>query len=157
MPHQNAPAELFLNNPFFWVIAAFLIFYVVSVAIRMREGIGYILRVLLIAFVSYWIARAVLPAFHAEPQWIPFLSLAAAFIVLFMIPQRSRYVRKGVRRKVIERHIRRGGTFDPKEHEIDHVVAFSIFGGNTAENLRVLPRKANRRKGKKMPKLTDLL
>ena len=38
-----------------------------------------------------------------------------------------------------------------KDYEFDHIVPFSRGGSHDPENIRVIPKKDNRRKGAKMP------
>jgi 5-methylcytosine-specific restriction endonuclease McrA len=44
-----------------------------------------------------------------------------------------------------------------RKHHIDHIWPHSAGGSNTVDNLRVIPKKKNLRKGAKKPKLKDLL
>lgn len=62
-----------------------------------------------------------------------------------------------MKRKVITDYERKTGKkYNSREVEIDQW-AFSRGGSNTADNLRVISKAENRRKGKKKPRLKDWL
>ena len=46
--------------------------------------------------------------------------------------------------------------WDPKKHHVDHVWPFSRGGSHTTDNLRVIEKKKNLRKGAKLPRLRDM-
>ena len=70
--------------------------------------------------------------------------------------KRSRRIPAATRRKVIEKwEARTGKTFDPKLYEIDHKIPFAKGGWHTLDNLRVVRKTANRKKGHREPKLED--
>jgi hypothetical protein len=86
----------------------------------------------------------------------PTKALLVTFLVEVIVlirwrPRRSRYVSKRDRRKVIARFELSGERYDPKKHEIDHVIPHSRGGTNTADNLRVIARARNRSKSAKSP------
>lgn len=81
-----------------------------------------------------------------------FLAGIGAFV---MRPKRSRYIRREVRRQVIARALK-GEAFNPKRRHIDHIWPHSRGGSNSADNLQVVERQANLKKGKKLPLLRDL-
>ena len=68
---------------------------------------------------------------------------------------RSRHISAKVRRKVIERDLK-GQKYDPKKHHIDHVWPYSRGGSSTEDNLRVLDKGENLKKGSKKPRIKDL-
>jgi hypothetical protein len=69
--------------------------------------------------------------------------------------KRSRYISKATRRAVIERDLK-GEQFDPEKHHVDHVWPFSRGGSHTADNLRVIAKKKNLRKGAKRPRMREM-
>jgi len=77
--------------------------------------------------------------------------LVYAVILVRWRPRHSRYVSRRDRRKVIARFEKSGECYDPKKHEIDHIVPHSRGGMSTADNLKVIPRAANRSKSAKTP------
>ena len=56
---------------------------------------------------------------------------------------------------VIERDLK-GEKFDPEKHHIDHVWPFSKGGSHTTDNLRVIEKKRNLRKGAKRPRMREM-
>lgn len=82
-------------------------------------------------------------------------SVALAVTLLLVRPeQRSRRIPAAVRRQVIERDLGRE-PYDGTRHHIDHIVPFSRGGDNSPENLRVVEKRQNLRRGAKMPTLRD--
>ena len=69
--------------------------------------------------------------------------------------RRSRVIPKAIRQAVIERDLK-GERFDPKKHHIDHVWPFSRGGSHTTDNLRVIEKIRNLRKGAKRPRLREM-
>ena len=61
-----------------------------------------------------------------------------------------------MRAAVIARDLK-GQPFDRRIHQIDHIVPVSRGGDNSIENLRVISRDRNLKKGARMPSLRDLL
>ncbi|MGH6887636.1 MAG: HNH endonuclease [Rhizomicrobium sp.] len=70
-------------------------------------------------------------------------------------PRRKRTIPKHIREAVIARDLGRKA-FDPSKHHIDHIWPFSRGGSHTTDNLRVIHRKQNLRKGAKRPRLWDM-
>ena len=100
--------------------------------------------------------RLLLVGIYSQRDAIVFsilLGLSAAFIVV-RPPKSDRRVPKRVRRDVIARDLK-GVPFDPKLHHIDHIVPFSKGGDHSEENLRVMPKSDNLRRGARMPKFKD--
>jgi len=81
--------------------------------------------------------------------------VAFVFFVRLQGKRRSRYISKATRRAVIERDLK-GEKFDPKKHHVDHVWPFSRGGSHTTDNLRVIEKKKNLRKGAKLPRMRDM-
>ena len=85
------------------------------------------------------------------------LSLCVAFVALirWQSAKRSRHIPNSAKRAVIERDLP-GGGYDPQVHHIDHVWPHSKGGSNTTDNLRVIEKRRNLRKGAKRPGLRDM-
>lgn len=83
-----------------------------------------------------------------------FFALAGAF--LLVRPSSNRRISASVRRAVIARDLS-GKPFDSSIHEIDHIVPFSAGGDNSERNLRVILKTDNRRKGRRMPNLKEMM
>lgn len=72
-------------------------------------------------------------------------------------PQRKRHIPLRVRRQVIARHQRATGlVYDPTRDHIDHIVPFARGGNHSTDNLRIIPKTDNLRKGKSWPSPLDL-
>lgn len=72
-------------------------------------------------------------------------------------PRRKRHIPLRVKRQVIARHQRNTGVvYDPIKDHIDHIVPFARGGNHSADNLRIIPKAQNLRKGKKWPSPLDL-
>ena len=69
--------------------------------------------------------------------------------------KRSRSIPAKVRREVIARDLK-GEEYDSSKHHIDHKWAFSRGGGHTRDNLRVIEKEKNLRKGAKKPGVWDM-
>jgi 5-methylcytosine-specific restriction endonuclease McrA len=86
------------------------------------------------------------------------IAIAGAVIVFVSKSSigRSRYIPAGIKRAVIARDLK-GEKFDSTKHHIDHIWPFVLGGGNTLDNLRVVERARNLKKGKKRPRLREML
>jgi hypothetical protein len=90
--------------------------------------------------------------FLQPPQPIYCALIAELVAGIYFKPRaRSRYIPRSERRKVIARFERSGRHYDPKKHEIDHVVPHSRGGVSKADNLRVIERERNRAKAARPP------
>jgi len=69
--------------------------------------------------------------------------------------RRSRYIPKHVKRAVIARDMI-DEEYDPAKHHIDHVWPFARGGSHTTDNLRVIEKRKNLKKGAKRPKMRDM-
>jgi hypothetical protein len=119
---------------------------------RRREAIRSALRRMIAIGACYFLVVVVL----AENGWKGTQAVVAgvfsALVLNALIPRRSRYIPKSERRKAIARYeSATSRKFNPHFQEIDHVIPFSKGGSNTADNLKVVGRRANRSKGAKSP------
>lgn len=144
---QQPPDQLL----FLGLVVAVVLYPVLLGIHRRREGIRHQLRRYLIAVIAYLIT-AILLARNGTP---PVAALIVGVLVglgveSLLVKPRSRHIPKGERRKAIAHHERRTGRkFNPKTDEVDHDISFARLGSHTADNLSVLSRAENRRKGKK--------
>jgi hypothetical protein len=119
---------------------------------RRREGIFHRLRRVLIVEACYLGVAALVIQASGQPAEGILAGLVAGLIADRFIAKRSRHVRNSERRKAIRRFESSTGTkYDRRRHDLHHDVAFSSGGSNTADNLRVLPRGENRRRGARAP------
>ncbi|GEM_PF-2749937 len=149
--------------------ADWVIFIVVAIvclywlrALRLaREGARLFLRSVLRAVVVFCCFMGALNALRPWTQLTPaHEQIAAGFVALivffrFQGQKRSRYIPKSVRSAVIARDLK-GEAFDPAKHHIDHVWPFSRGGSHTTDNLRVIEKKKNLRKGAKRPRMREM-
>jgi hypothetical protein len=126
-----------------------------------RQGARLFLRNLLKAIVVFCALLATLTAFRLQTHLQPSQEqIIAGFGALIFFgrgqsKRRSRYIPKATRRAVIERDLK-GEKFDPEKHHVDHVWPFSRGGSHTADNLRVIGKKKNLRKGAKRPRMREM-
>ena len=122
-----------------------------------REGAKLFLRSLTLAVFVFLGCRSVLSniAFH-DPKGP---TVIAAFVALCVFArknrQRSRYISAAVRRAVVTRDLK-GEPYDGRKHHLDHVWAFARWGSNSADNLRVVDKRKNLKKGAKRPRLWEM-
>jgi 5-methylcytosine-specific restriction endonuclease McrA len=69
--------------------------------------------------------------------------------------KRSRHIPKSVKRAVIARDLKHD-QYDPAKHHIDHVYPFSRGGSHTTDNLRVIAKTKNLKKGAKRPRMWEM-
>ncbi len=100
---------------------------------------------------------ALMKAIGIQGWWVFYVAVALATPIYSAWQwKRSRWIPVAKRRKVIEKwEARTGKQFDPKLYDIDHKVPFAGGGWHTLDNLRVVQRNANRRKGHREPTLED--
>lgn len=135
----------------------------VRVVIAMRQGLAWFSRALSFAVWVYFGATMILALFGLwfAPNLKPHVSVVAGLAAVIALSykmhrRRSRHIPLGIKRKVIARDLN-GQPYDPQQHHIDHIWPHSRWGSNTSDNLRVIERSRNLRKGAKLPKLRDWL
>jgi hypothetical protein len=120
--------------------------------VRRRDAVASLLRYLLQIGVAAVLSFVIASRFMAPPQPLFVAIIAELLAALYFRPhRRSRYIPRSERRKVIARFERHGARFDPKKHEIDHVVPHARGGVSKADNLQVLDRDRNRAKSDRSP------
>lgn len=87
-------------------------------------------------------------------QLVAVIAALAVFVKL-QSHKRSRYIVRATRRAVIARDLK-GEPYDASEHHIDHVWPFSKGGSNTSDNLRVIEKGKNLKKGAKRPRMREM-
>jgi hypothetical protein len=121
------------------------------------EGIRFFLSKLLVAgavFLALVVYLQRSQPWTLQQDEIP-AGVAAVAVFLLLPRRRSRYISQDVRREVVARDLK-GQKFDGKRHHIDHVWPHSKGGSNTADNLRVVDKSRNLRKGAKRPRFWDM-
>ena len=119
---------------------------------RRREAIRYRAGRLLVLGAAYFGVLAYLLDKRWNPPEAILVAVVAALIVDLLIPKRSRHISSAARRQAIARFEHQSGRkFNPRIHEIDHIIPFSKGGSSSPDNLHVVTRHENRSKGAKAP------
>lgn len=132
------------------IAGAVIIFCGYSCIRAMRETIRAALVLVGLFFLVY---LAVLESGANREQAI-IGGVVVAGVASLAASKRSRYIPANVKRKVIARDLK-GKKYNPKKHHIDHIWPFALGGGNTVDNLRVISKEENQRKGAKTPSFWD--
>jgi hypothetical protein len=139
---------LSLGGVFGWVV-------LLKIVYAAREGIAWRIRTVLRGVAGFFVGVIVAQAFKLQGSEAVLTAWIVAGLAAATAKRRSRHIPSRVRRQVIERDLR-GQKYDPKKHHIDHVWPYSRGGSHAADNLRVLEKAANLKKGANMPRITDL-
>lgn len=135
--------------------------YVYQIASRKREWLRYKTRQMLVSLIAYVVGVYVLAQQHLPGPEVVVVSalIGLAFGNLLVAPPKGgRRIPKTIRQQVIARDLTsKGLKWDPSKYHIDHTVPFSRGGDNSLQNLRVVEKEKNLRKGGKMPSFWDLL
>lgn len=120
-----------------------------------RQGIAWQIRRCVRALAVYVIAVVVaLRILHCTTLQAFIIGVLVEALAMFRYPKRARRIPKHVRRKVIERDVGLEN-WDWQRFHIDHRVPFSRGGSHTVDNLRVISKTANLRKGGRRPRSSD--
>lgn len=143
-------------SPIVYVVGAIGLFYILRVAVAMRQGVAWVARVgVLVLGVSasafFVLVGSGIARSHAE-----LLAVLAGFVAFYFTPRRTRHIPAEVRRMVLKRDLK-GKRVRAGEYHIDHTWPHVFGGSNTADNLRAIPKLENLKKGKKTPSLRDFL
>jgi len=146
-----------------WIITVIVIWigiYSLRAAFLAREGIGFFKKQLshaALLFIAIVLIFAALGQSIMEPaQRVPFAGLVAGiFVIVQLAKKRSRYIPKSIRNAVIARDLK-GAKFDSRKHHIDHRWPFSLGGSSSQDNLRVIDKNENLKKGAKRPRFRDM-
>ncbi len=143
-----------------WVIflvgAIFCLYWLRALRLA-RHGARLFLRNLSIAVLVFFACQIVLSGMKVQSANANVIAglLSAAVLYQRASARRSRYISKSVRRAVIARDLK-DEQYDARKHHIDHVWPFSKGGSHTADNLRVIAKRKNLKKGAKRPRLRDM-
>ncbi len=137
-----------------WGLIGFMLTRTIYAA---RESIAHALSLIVVAALIGVIIYGVIAANrHGDVELARAKVIGAFAGVLYLTfgPKRSRRIPARVRRAAIARDLR-GAKFDPSRHHIDHIQPFSRGGSHTEDNLRVVDKRKNLRKGARKPKPWD--
>lgn len=144
-----------------FIVGAVVCLYWLRALRLARQGARLFLRNLARAVLAFGAVMLILTAIRLQTRLQPAQEqiiagvVALVFFVRLQGRKRTRYIPKAMRRAVIARDLK-GEKFDPEKHHIDHVWPFSRGGSHTTDNLRVIEKKRNLRKGAKRPRMRDM-
>jgi hypothetical protein len=119
---------------------------------RRRESIARRIRGLIILEGTYLGVAFIMLGTGFQPLESMLAGVVAAFIVMNYMKPRKRHIPTHVKRKARAKfELKTGTKYNPRKHEFDHEVPFSRGGSHTADNIRVVEKKANRSKGTASP------
>jgi len=136
-----------------------LFMYARAVIPLARDGLTRFKDNCLIAFLAgdatYLLLDFLLRINHVTAIW---LSIGAAMFVLWWKSSapRSRYIASSTKRAAIAQFERKGGKYDSSKHHFDHIWPFSRGGSHSLENVRIIEKRMNLRKGARNPRFRDL-
>ena len=139
------------------IVGALVCLYWLRALHLAREGARRWLQSLIIAVVVFFMGKWILTGLHFQNKNVALISFTTAVCVFVRrnSARRSRYIPKSVKRAVIARDLKNGG-YDSAKHHIDHVWPFSKGGSHTTDNLRVIEKKKNLKKGAKRPRMREM-
>lgn len=149
------------NNNDVWIIAALVAsvvaYYYLQVFRRSKKLVRFKVRRILVYLICLCLGIPILTGkgytVRDAALFSMFVGISAAFI-LIRAPNNNRRIPSAIRRAVIARDLK-GERFNAAVHDIDHIVPYSKGGDHSLENLRVIGRSQNRKRGAKMPKFRD--
>ena len=143
------------------IAVGFVVFYVILPLWASRQGIAWAFWRCMAGFMSYAVAYGVANqvAVAKGQQGVSILvGLVAGYVVFQLFPPRSRHIPAAVKLKVVQEYeSQTGKRYNSRKMEIDHRQPFARGGSHTTDNLRLISKAANRRKGKKRPGIKDWL
>ncbi len=131
--------------------------YRIEIARRKRHELRFRAKRIVVALTLYLGGVFLMHAIGygmVHSLFVGFLMGVAGGFFFVRPPSRTRRVPRHIRQAVIARDLK-GAPFDPALHHLDHIVPFSKGGDHSVENLRVMAKEDNIRRGAQMPKLRD--
>jgi 5-methylcytosine-specific restriction endonuclease McrA len=122
-----------------------------------REGARLFLGNLTVATVVFILLKSFLTG-RVQSNSATAMSWVAGLAVFGFrkqLTRRTRHIPKSVKRAVIKRDLE-GEQYDPRKHHIDHRWPFSRGGSNTVDNLRVIAKEKNLKKGARLPRMREM-
>jgi len=138
-------------NDLTWLVLIAIGFFVLLGIRRRREQVRQNLRTLGLAILAGLIAFGIAQSQGARNDAASLWGLIAGAAVIAMQPKRSRYIPAAERRKARARFELNGEKYNSKKHHYHHDVPFALGGSNTSDNLRVIKKRENLKRGAKPP------
>ena len=131
-----------------------VLFYALCAIRAMRETIRFKFGLFVRAYGLFLLVFYLLITSGTAQEGAFIMGVLIGGIVIWAAPRRSRRIPTDVKRKVIARDLK-GKKYNPRKHHIDHIWPYALGGGNTIDNLRVISKETNLRKGAKKPGFWD--
>jgi hypothetical protein len=138
-------------------VAAVVVLYCLKAMRLARDAVRQAIRLFIVGFLvglAFYVFRG-----KAGGDVPLHDGVAFGIFALILVPKRkrSRYIPASIKREIIARDLKgREHEYDPQRHHIDHKWPHSRGGGNTRDNLRILEKEKNLRKGAKRPGVRDM-
>jgi hypothetical protein len=119
-----------------------------------RQWIAFNTGKFFACFSLWWAMGWFADSIGLKGTWVHYVTFVLSmplFILIEWKPVRSR----GVRQQAIDDYKRYKGSYDPAREHVDHFIASILHGGHTPDNLRVIPKTENLKKGANPPALED--
>jgi len=137
------------------IVAGIFVLYCLKAVRLSRDAVRQALRLFILGFLAgivYYLWRGQM---GGDPLWGD--GLFFGVFALIFTRKRSRHIPADAKRRVIERDFKgRTHEYDPKRHHVHHKWAFARGGGHTPDNLRVIDKDKNLKKGKKRPGIWEM-
>jgi hypothetical protein len=150
-------SDFLSQHPIIAIGLAIGLLHLIRIAYAMRQGVVWVLQAFFVALIVTVIAQAFAASKGIQGQSGEGVGIFFGAIAFGMFPKRSRHIPSQVKKHVVGAYSKGGRKYDSREHHLDHIVPFSKGGSHTPDNLRVVPKKRNLKKGAKMPTPADWL
>ena len=131
------------------IVAAIVVLVLLSIGSR-SEQVAHNFKRLVLGCLLGGGAYLIAMSQHVQQAGAVVVGVIVALVVL-STGKRGRYINATEKRKAIAHYELNGKKYNRRKHEFDHVVPYSKGGNNSADNLRVVDRAVNRRKGASPP------
>jgi hypothetical protein len=151
-PHSNQ--YVFMGG----FLLAVVLLYLFQVGRRMKALLAVKIRRLIYGMIILVVVANVLRGYCGySPNAATILALIPAMLPLWFIkrPRLTRYIPPHVKRKVLDRDLVLAD--EDQEMHLDHIVPLSKGGDSSVQNLRLISKKKNLKKGAKMPRPWDFV
>lgn len=138
-------------NDLAWIAIIAVGFSVLLGVRRRREQVRRNLRTMILAILAGLIVFGIAQSQRLTNDAAWLLAVGTGVVIWTSRPKRSRYIPARERRAAKARHELTGEKYNSKKHHFHHDVPFSRGGSNTEDNLRVISKGENLKRGAKSP------